>query len=113
MLITLSGPQGQIKSAQQALTKAGFEVKADATGNADQFDWGFGSSDNGNPVVYLTAAGEDADAANEAVAEMGWRVRAQHVPIELVDPEPRTPLEKLGRMGLSVADLKALLAGDN
>lgn len=92
-----------------ALTEAGFALRLDVKGNPDPFDWGFGTTDEGKHICFITVIGEDVNAAHDAVASLGWRQRAQHDVLEDVALGHITPVQKLARLGLTPADVKAIL----
>lgn len=108
MLIVLSGHQSQAKKAAKALESAGFEVVLDQFGDPDRSDHGL-AAETLNPTCFLTVRGaeERVDAANDAVTELGWRLRAHW---EESKPLPKQPLGlTLARLGIDPAELKKLI----
>ncbi len=132
--ITLSGPQGQYKAALKAVKAAGYQIVVNENGEADPTDsrglahgteteWTGLRTDDGDvihgtgeirakksakPICFITCIGTDRNAAAQAVESLRWVDRACH---ETPEPEkPLTPAEKLRRLGLTPADLKALVS---
>lgn len=59
------------------------------------------------PSCFLTVEGESPDSANDAVAELGWRLRSHW---DKPEPEVKEPLTKtLARLGIDPTELKTLI----